>query len=66
MEQILKKEVIMETFIEIDARTASMIFGGKDEQTAQLVEFIAECIGAVAKMLFMANKLRKMILNQPL
>lgn len=56
----------MNTFIEIDAKAASMVFGGKDEQTAQLVEFIAECIGSIAKMLYMANKLRKMILHQPI
>ena len=53
----------MNTMIEIDSKTASMVFGGKDEQTAQLVEFIAECIGSIAKMIYMANKLRKLLVN---
>ncbi len=56
----------MNTFIEIDKKTATLIFGGKNEQTAQLIEFIAECIGSFAKMLYMANKLRKLVLQQPL
>lgn len=53
----------MNTMIEIDSKAASMVFGGKNEQTAQLVEFIAECIGSIAKMIYMANKLRKMLVN---
>lgn len=53
----------MNTMIEIDSKAASMVFGGKDEQTAQLVEFIAECIGSIAKMIYMANKLRKLLVN---
>jgi hypothetical protein len=53
----------MNTMIEIDSKAASMVFGGKDEQTARLVEFIAECIGSIAKMIYMANKLRKMLVN---
>ena len=32
----------MNTMIELDTMAASQIFGGKDEQTAQIVEFIAE------------------------
>ena len=53
----------MNTMIEIDSKAASMVFGGKDEQTAQLVEFIAECIVSIAKMIYMANKLRKLLVN---
>ena len=53
----------MNAMIEIDSKAASKVFGGKNEQTAQLVEFIAECIGTVAKMIYMANKLRKMLVN---
>ena len=53
----------MNTMIEIDSKAASMVCGGKDEQTARLVEFIAECIGSIAKMIYMANKLRKMLVN---
>lgn len=51
----------MNTMIELDTMAASQIFGGKDEQTAQIVEFIAECIGSIAKMIYLANKLRKFI-----
>ncbi|MBR5183931.1 MAG: hypothetical protein IKW15_05625 [Bacteroidales bacterium] len=54
-------EVAMNTMIELDTMAASQIFGGKDEQTAQIVEFIAECIGSIAKMIYLANKLRKFI-----
>lgn len=51
----------MNTMIELDTFAASRIYGGKDEQTARLVEFIAECIGSIVKMIYLANKLRKII-----
>lgn len=51
----------MYTMIELDTMAASRIYGGKDEQTAQIVEFIAECIGSIAKMIYLANKLRKFL-----
>lgn len=53
----------MDRFVEIGMAEASAIMGGKDEQTAQLVEFIAECIGTIAKMIWLANKFRKMLVN---
>lgn len=53
----------MGNFIEIDIRQASAVYGGKDKETAKLVEFIAECIGTIAKMIYMANQFRKMFLN---
>ncbi|MBQ7774257.1 MAG: hypothetical protein IJ383_09400 [Bacteroidales bacterium] len=53
----------MGNFIEIDIRQASAIYGGKNEETARLVEFIAECIGTIAKMIYMANQFRKMFFN---
>ena len=56
----------MNTLIEIDSKAASLVFGGKDEHTARLVEFIAECIGSIAKMIYMANKLRKFVIGQAL
>ena len=50
----------MNAFIEIDSKAASLVFGGKDEATAKFVEFIAECIGSVAKMIWMATKMKRM------
>lgn len=53
----------METFVEIGTCTAAKIFGGKDKDTAKLVEFIAECIGSLAKAIYMINKFRKLFTN---
>ena len=49
----------MNTFIEIDSKTAALVFGGKDEATAKVVEFIAECIGSVAKIIWLAARMEK-------
>ena len=49
----------MNTFIEIDSKTAALVFGGKDEATANVVEFIAECIGSVAKIIWLAARMKK-------
>ncbi len=53
----------MNGFVEIGIKEASLVMGGKDEQTAQLVAFIAECIGTIARMIYLANKFRKMFTN---
>lgn len=53
----------METFVEINSCTAARIFGGKDKNTAKLVEFIAECIGSIAKAIYMINRFRKLFTN---
>lgn len=53
----------METFVEIGTCAASGIFGGKDKDTAKLVEFIAECIGSIAKAIYMINRFRKLFTN---
>ena len=50
----------MNAYIEIDSKTAASVFGGKDETTAQVVEFIAECIGSVAKIIWIAANIKKM------
>jgi hypothetical protein len=50
----------MKTFIEIDSKAAALVFGGKDEATAKIVEFIAECIGSIAKMIWLASRMKKM------
>ncbi len=50
----------MNTFIEIDSKAAALVFGGKDEATAKIVEFIAECIGSIAKMIWLAARMKKM------
>ena len=49
----------MNAFIEIDSKAAVLVFGGKDEATAKIVEFIAECIGSVAKMIWLAAKMKR-------
>ena len=49
----------MNAFIEIDSKAAALVFGGKDEATAKVVEFIAECIGSVAKIIWMAARMKK-------
>lgn len=53
----------MESFIEIGTCCASKIYGGKDKGTAQLIEFIAECIGSIAKAIYMINRFRKLLSN---
>lgn len=53
----------MKTFVELQMNEASSVMGGRDEQTAQLVAFIAECIGSIAKMIYVANQFRKMLLT---
>jgi len=53
----------MRNLTELQVYEAVSVFGGKDEATAKLVSFIAECIGSIAKMIYMANQLRKMFLN---
>lgn len=50
----------MNAFIEIDSKAAALVFGGKDEATAKVVEFIAECIGSIAKMIWLASRMKKM------
>ena len=45
---------------EMDMPEACAVYGGRNKETAQLVAFIAECIGTIAKMIYMANKFRKM------
>ncbi len=62
MEQFLKFR-IMESFVEIGTVCASEIFGGKNKETAQLVEFIAELIGSIAKAIYMMNRFRKLLTN---
>ncbi len=51
----------MKNFMEIGTAEACSVFGGKDENTAKLVAFIAECIGSIAKMIYLANQFRKML-----
>ena len=51
----------MKTFVELQMNEASSVMGGRDEQTAQLVAFISECIGSIAKMIYVANQFRKML-----
>lgn len=53
----------MKTFVELQMNEASSVMGGRDEQTAQLVAFIAECIGSIVKMIYVANQFRKMLLT---
>ncbi len=53
----------MNRLIELEMVEATAVLGGKDEDTAKLVAFIAECIGTIAKMIYMANNLRKMLTN---
>ena len=51
----------MKNLHELEMAEACTICGGKDKETAKLVAFIAECIGSIAKMIYMANKFRKML-----
>ena len=52
----------MNRMIELEICEAAAICGGKNEETAQLVSFIAECIGSIAKMIYLANQMRKMLI----
>ncbi len=42
--------------IEIDNTTSITVFGGRDENVAKLVYYIAKCLGAFAKMLYLARE----------
>lgn len=53
----------MKSLVEMNRLEASAVVGGKDPEVAQLVEFIAECIGSFAKMIYMANRFRKLLLS---
>lgn len=52
----------MNRMVELEICEAAAICGGKNEETAQLVSFIAECIGSIAKMIYLANQMRKMLI----
>ncbi len=56
----------MNNLIEIGLKEAASIYGGKDKEVAKLVEFIAECIGSICKMIYMANQIRKMMTGRPI
>lgn len=53
----------MGNLIELDICEAALIYGGKNEQTARLVEFIAECIGSLAKAIYTAYNFKKYFLT---
>lgn len=53
----------MDSFVEIGTICASNVFGGKNKQTAELVEFIAEVIGSIAKAIFMIGRFKKLLTN---
>lgn len=53
----------MDSFVEIGTVCASSVFGGKDKHTADLVEFIAELIGSIAKAIYMIGRFRKLLTN---
>ncbi|MDO4736967.1 MAG: hypothetical protein Q4B21_08150 [Bacteroidia bacterium] len=42
--------------IEIDSSIAISVYGGRDENVAKIVYLLAKCVGAFAKMLYLANK----------
>ncbi len=56
----------MNNLIEIGIKSAASIYGGKDKEVAKLVEFIAECVGSLCKMIYMANKFRKLMMGNPI
>lgn len=56
----------MNNLIEIGLKEAASIYGGKDKEVARLVEFIAECIGSLCKMIYMANQFRKLMTGRPI
>ena len=55
----------MNNLIEIGLKEAACIYGGKDKEVAKLVEFIAECVGSLCKMIYMANQFRKLMTGRP-
>ena len=58
-----KEGGFMDKMTEIQICEASSVYGGKNAETAELVTFIAECIGSIAKMIYLANQFRKMFIN---
>lgn len=42
--------------IQIDNSIAVTVYGGRDENVAKLVYYIAKCIGAFAKLLYIAKQ----------
>lgn len=47
---------MMNALIEISANESSRIFGGRSEEIANVVEFAAQCIGALAKIIYLTAK----------
>lgn len=46
----------MARLVEISAVECRYICGGRNESVAKVVEFVAQCLGAFAKMLYLTAK----------
>ena len=50
------EDVMMNGFIEIGPAECMAIYGGRNEGVASIVEFVAQCIGAFAKLMYLTAK----------
>lgn len=49
-------DVLMYKMIEIQEKECALIYGGRDEDVARFVEFVSQCVGALAKLVYLAAK----------
>lgn len=47
---------MMNGFVEISLSECCTVYGGRNENVAKVVEFVAQCIGAFAKLLYLTSK----------
>jgi|GEM_PF-2297400 len=50
------EDIVMNGLVEISAAESTLIYGGRDEEVAKVVEFVAQCVGALAKILYLTAK----------
>ena len=50
------EDVMIKGFIEADRAECMAVYGGKNEGIAHIVEFVAQCVGAFAKLIYLTAK----------
>lgn len=50
------EDVMMGGLVELTVEESVTVYGGRNESVARVVEFVAQCIGAFAKMMYLTAK----------
>lgn len=51
------EDVVMNRLVELRSNECAAIYGGKrDENVAKIIGFVAQCVGALSKMVYLAMK----------